>query len=195
MSQIDKSPEQLDAEAAASSTLGDRIAMHRLMFRKDAGLPLKLHQRDGDDSGLGAPFNTMFANYLDGQAGHSDSWNAALLWMREQFCRRSHSTHQEPPDWGGSLCYRLTSHVIRWEWGLPEAMGALGLTDTALTERTLESALRAVESRLEWVMSGDPPEVKREPSEWMATPVKPHQPLDGLHGEDCPRCRRLNGAA
>jgi hypothetical protein len=188
MSNVPISPEQRQAEAAQPKLeLGDRIILHRLMFRKDAGLPLKLHQRDGDDSGLGAPFNSIFAAYLDG-TGHGDSWNAALLYVREHVCRKTHSKHWAPIEWGGSLCYRLTSHVIRLEWGIPETMGRLGLTDEALTGHTLETALRDVERRLEWVMRGDPPEVRREPAEWMATPIA-HKPLDGLHAVDCPQCR------
>jgi hypothetical protein len=187
-----KSDAQLDAEAAPLD-LDDRIAMHRLIFRHDAGLPLRLHQHDGEDAGLGAPFNAMFAAYLDGQLRHTDSWNGALLWMRERLCRQTHSTHWAL-EWGGSLCYRLTSHVIRLERGLPETMENLGLADEPLTKRTLDSALIVIEHRLEWMMRGDPPEVRREPREWMAPELK-HKPLGGLHAHECPQCRRLNGSA
>jgi hypothetical protein len=189
VSNVPISPEQLDAEAAPLD-LDDRIAMHRLMFRHDAGLPLRLHQHDGDDAGLGAPFNAMFAAYLDGQLRHSDSWNGSLLWMREKVCRQTHSTHWAPPEWGGSLCYRLTSHVIRLERDIPGTMESLGLADEPLTKRTLESALIAVENHLEWMMRGDLPEVRREPREWMA-PASAHKPLGGLHAAECPQCRRL----
>lgn len=188
MTTIDRSPEQLDAEAAIKPDLGDRIAVHRAMYRHDNGLPLKLHQFTGDDEGIGAAFNSLFAAYLDGTAGHTDSWNGALLWMRERVCRGRHSTHWAA-EWGGSLCYKLVSYVIRQEWGIPEAMGRLGLTDEELTAKTLESALVAIERRLEWMLYGEAPEVKREVAEWMSAPHR-HHVTPGLHLEECEQCRR-----
>ena len=189
MTDIRKSDAQLDAEAAEERDLGQAIAIHRLMYRHDNGLPLKLHQRDGDDAGLGAPFNSLFAAYLDGTIGHTDSWNGALLWMRENVCRRTHAKHWEPKVWGGALCYRLTSHVIRREWPLSTAMAQLGLTEDALSQRTLNSALMVIENRLDYILRAERPEVQREPREWMAAPHV-HVGLPGLHAEDCPQCAR-----
>ena len=189
MTDIRKSDAQLDAEAAEDRDLDAAIAAHRLMYRADNGLPLKLHQRDGDDSGLGAPFNAILAAYLDGSLGHTDSWNSALLWLRERVCRANHSKHWEPKAWQGSLCYRLVSFVVRLDLEMPEAMARLGLTDAALSERTLDSALRIIENRLEFMLRADPPEVKREPIEWMSAPHVHHR-LEGLHAEDCGQCRR-----
>lgn len=190
VTRVDKSPEQYDAEASRpleERNLASAITLHRLMFRKDAGLPLQLHQRDGDDAGLGAAFNATFIAYLDGSTGHTDSWNSALLWMRERVCRKTHSKHWQPAAWGGALCYRLTSHVIRWDMTIPQAMARLGLTETKLTERTLDSALLAVENRLEWMLRGDPPDVERSPAEWMAT-AHVHHRVAGLHAQECEQC-------
>ena len=213
MTDIRKSDAQLDAEAAAPEDrdLDAAIRDHRILFRVETGL-LKLHARDGDDAGIGPPFNPVFADYLNAMAwrekpGQTEKppmapaampWSKSLLFLRWMVCRKTHVKHWEKPEWGGSLCHALVSYVIRHETSLDYARLQLGLPDEGKSRRTLDSALLVIERRLEALLQDDrakqalPP---RSPSEWMAAAYR-HQPLGGAHALECenPVCRARRAA-
>lgn len=187
MTDIRKSDAQLDAEAAEDRDLDQAIAAHRILYRVETGV-LKLHQRDGE-SGLGPPFNPIFAAFLDEQYG-SFPWSKALLFLRWNVCRRTHTEHLEHTEWRGSLCYALVSLVIRHETSLDYARLQLGLPDEKRTRRTLDSALLVMERRLEALLADDKAKQSlpaRTPAEWMATDYG-HRRLPGLHALECPQC-------
>ncbi len=188
MTNVDKSPEQLNAEAEPleERDLDAAIAFHRTLYRVETGL-LKLHQRDGE-SGLGPPFNPIFAAFLDEHYG-AFPWSKALLYLRVMVCRKTHSGHTRD-EWNGSLCHSLVSSVIRHETSLDYARLQLGLPDEGKTRRTLDSGLLIIERRLEALIADDKARQAlpaRSPAEWMG-PQHVHRPLDGLHREDCPQC-------
>lgn len=192
MTDIRKSDAQLDAEAAApleDRDLDAAIDVHRQLYQVETGI-LRLHSRDGE-SGIGPPFNPVFAAFLD-ERYHAFPWSRSLLFLRWNVCRRTHSQHWERAEWRGSLCFELVNYVIRRESSLDYARLQLGLPNEGKTRRTLDSALLVIERRLEALLADDKPEVRRDPVEWMASPHA-HRPLGGLHGEDCPQC--LRGAA
>ena len=149
MTRIDRSEAQLDAEAAApleERDLDAAIEMHRTLFRAEVGI-LRLHQRDGDDAGLGPPFHHRFADFLDEHYG-SFPWNRALLWMRYRVCRSSHPEHLRA-EWGSGLCGELVSLDSRGEYSLDRARLKLGLPHEGKSRRTLDSALLVIERRLD----------------------------------------------
>lgn len=190
MTRVDKSPEQLDAEASAPEDrdLEQAIAAHRLLFKAETGI-LKLHQRDGE-SGLGPPFNPIFAAYLS-EEYFAFPWSKALLHLRWRVCRQTHTEHLERPEWGGSLCHSLVALVIRQEHGLDMARLQLGLPDEKRTRRTLDSALLAIERRLEVLIEDDKAKQSlpaREPREWMGAVHRPRHDQPGLHQAECPQC-------
>jgi hypothetical protein len=197
MTEIRKSDAQLDAEAQPleERDLDTAIALHRGLFRDDLSAMIRLHARDGDDAGLGPPFNPVFAGYLSDEFG-SLQWNRAWFYLRHRVCRSSHSEHWERPEWYGSLCGRIVHLVIREEYPLTWAMAKLGLTHEGKSRRTLDSGLLIIERKLEAIASDDKPELRRDPSEWMA-PAWDHRCLDGLHLAECenPVCRRRRAAA
>jgi hypothetical protein len=200
MTRYEKSDAQLDAEAQPleERDLDTAIALHRGPFRDDLSAMIRLHARDGDDAGLGPPFNPVFAGYLSDEFG-SLQWNRAWFYLRHRVCRSSHSEHWERPEWYGSLCGRIVHLVIREEYPLTWAMAKLGLTHEGKSRRTLDSGLLIIERRLE-VMADDRPESSpRSPAEWMA-PAFEHHALDGLHRQHpdnggCPQCWRRGAAA
>lgn len=190
---VHKSDAQLDAEAAAplkERDLDAAIAVHRLLYSAETGV-LKIHQRDGE-SGLGPPFNPIFEAFLD-ERYHAFPWSRSLAYLHWAVCRRTHVKHWDRPVWRGSLCYSLTSLVIRRELSVGRAQWELGLPDAGKTRRTLDSALLTIERRLETLAADDKPEVRREPAEWMAVARGERHDQGGLHASECPQC--LRGAA
>lgn len=190
MTDIRKSPEQLDAEATGpleERDIGAAIKWHRTQFCAEVGI-LRLHQRDGE-SGLGPPFTHPFVAFLDEQYG-AFPWSRSLFFLRHRVCRTSHPEHHRL-EWRGALCHELVNLVIRQDYSLDAARLKLGLPHEGKSRRTLDSALLVIERNLERLMSEQKPEVHRDPAEWMA-PVHVHRPLGGLHGEECenPVCRR-----
>ena len=191
MTDIRKSDAQLDAEAAAPEDrdLDQAIAAHRILYRVETGI-LKLHQRDGE-SGLGPPFNPIFAAYLDEHYG-AFPWSKALLYLRLMVCRKTHSGHTQRDEWNGSLCHSLVSYVIRHKTSLDYARLQLGLPDEGKTRRTLDSALLIIERRLEALIADDKAKQAlpaRTPAEWMAGQHQ-HVAMPGLHAIECPQCNQ-----
>ena len=190
MTSVDKSPEQWNAEAAEpleERDLDFAIAMHRTMYRVETGL-LKLHVAHGE-SGLGPPFNPVFAAFLDEQYG-SFPWSKALLFLRVRVCRQTHPQHWDRPEWRGSLCHQFVSLVIRHETSLDYARLQLGLADEGRARRDLNSCLLVIERRLEVVLADEKAKQAlpaRSPSEWMA-PLHEHIAMPGLHAIECPQC-------
>ena len=206
MTAVDKSPEQLDAEAAAPASgeagvpLEERdikaaIATHRALYRADLGI-LRLHVRDGE-SGLGPPFSPAFEHFLDQLYGQVFPWSKALLALRNH-CRLDHRPkHVDRPEWRGSLCHALVTLVIRQEYSVDMARLQLGLPDAGKSKRTLDNALLFIERRLEDMAQqqdqAQKATVSRSPAEWMA-PAHEHRALPGLHAEECEQCRRRSAA-
>jgi hypothetical protein len=191
MTDIRKSDAQLDAEAAAieDRDLDAAIDLHRALYQVETGI-LKLHQRDGE-SGLGPPFNPIFAAFLDEQYG-AFPWSKALTYLRWNVCHRTHVTHRERSEWSGSLCHSLVSLVIRHDLAVGRAQWQLGLPDAGKTRRTLDSALLVMERRLESLLADDKAKQlpARTPAEWMATDHG-HRALPGLHAAECEQCNRV----
>jgi hypothetical protein len=197
MTRIDKSPEMLDAAAANRAQpieerdLSAAILMHRTLYAADLNWLSKLHVRDGE-SGIGVPFNPVFEAFLDGRLGQFP-WNRALFAVRVD-CRANHAPkHTDRPEWRGSLCYVLTSLVIRFDYSLLAARLELGLPLDGKTRRTLDNALLFIESdlklqhrRQEQAQSAS---VARMPAEWMGK-GHVHVGLPGLHRDECPQCAR-----
>ena len=190
MTRVDKSPEQLDAEAAAPLEERDldlAVLAHRRLFRVECGI-LRLHQRDGE-SGLGPPFSQLFENYLDGRLG-AFPWSRALFHLR-YVCRGNHPEHLRE-EWRGALCWALVNLVVRQDYSLGGARKELYLANEGKSRRTLDSALLTIERRLEDQLAAERQRqtpVQRSPSEWMA-PAHVHHRLEGLHAEECEQCRR-----
>lgn len=189
MTDIRKSDAQLDAEATTPSPpLAPRIALHRRLAKAD-GYIVRLHVQEGDDQGIGVPFNEQFVRYLEERYGTQYPWQNGLRTVRTE-CRRSHSDHWERPEWDGSLCYRLVSLVCRYDYSFSRACYELHV-DPDRTEAVMQRALRRIEERLDELQARATSTVESDKGrhDWMA-PAHVHRPLDGLHREDCPQCRR-----
>lgn len=201
MTRVDRSPEQLNAEAAQpleERDLEAAIALHRALYRTDLNWLMKLHVRDGE-SGLGPPFSPVFEAFLDGRLGQFP-YSKALTALRYA-CRRDHRPkHVDRDEWRGSLCHALVSYVIRQDYALDAARTELGLADAAKSRRTLDNALLWIERRLEEMAQqqdqAQRATVTREPREWMHEEPHRHRALDGLHSVDCenPVCRDRRAA-
>ena len=183
MTDLRKSDAQLDAEAAQpleERDLGAAIVLHRTLYAVETGL-LKLHQRDGE-SGLGPPFNPVFAAFLD-EAYFAFPWHRSLDHLRG-VCLNLHTKHFD------DLCFGLVSLVVRYGFSLDYAHMRLALPDPAKTRRCLDSALLTIERRLETLLSEDRARqtYERPASEWMAS-VHVHRHPPGSSLEDCPQCR------
>lgn len=219
MTRLEKSPEQLDAEAAdtlrselnpvrgrgslgvpadsrpAPDPIEERdldaaIALHRALYAVDISWVMKLHQRDGD-YGIGVPFNPVFEAYLDGRLG-AFPWSKALQSLRQN-CRVNHAPkHTDREEWRGSLCHSLLVIVIRHEHPVAEAQRQLGLPNAGKTKRTLDNALLFLERRLEdayWRDQQTQP-VQRTPAEWMRVEHRQRHDQPGMHRVDCQQCLR-----
>jgi hypothetical protein len=189
VTQIRKSDAQLDAEAAQpleERDLDAAIVLHRALYRADIFIA-RLHQRDGE-SGIGPPFSPPFENYLDDRLG-GFPWSRALFWLRYRVCRSSHPEHLTRPEWGSGLCYRLVDLVVRREFSLDMARLELGLSSGPRSRRTLDSALLAIERRMEDQARLEQAKQSRPrlPAEWMG-PAHHHRALGGLHAAECPQC-------
>jgi hypothetical protein len=185
VTRVDKSPEQLNAEASPEDRdLDAAIALHRALYQVETGI-LKLHQRDGE-SGLGPPYNPIFAAFLDEQYG-SFPWSKALLYLRWNVCRRIHHNHRHRDEWNGSLCYSLVEAVVKHELSVGRAQWELGLPDNDATRSTLNSGLLTMERRLEALLQDDKAKQDlpaRTPEEWMA-PERSHRATPGIHEDEC----------
>ena len=184
MTDLRKSDAQLDAEAATpleERDLDAAIRAHRLLYGMETGI-LRLHQRDGDDQGLGPPFNYLFADFLDANY-HALPWHRSLDHLRG-VCGALHTKHFD------DLCFGLVSLVVRYGFSVDYAHYRLALTDEGKTRRCLDSALLTIERRLETLLSEDRARqtYERPASEWMASAhIHRHPPGSSL--EDCPQCR------
>ncbi len=193
MSRVDRSPEQLNAEAAAPyAPLAPRLVLHRLLAHDEATI-LKLHVRDGDDSGVGVPFNETFARFLEEKYGTQYPWSAGLKSVRVE-CRRSHPEHWRDP-FRGSLCATLVSMVCRFDWDYGKACLELGLYPSK-TEATMQRALRRIEERLDELQARATSTVESDKGrhDWLA-PVHEHRSVPGLHMQECRQCLRREGEA
>lgn len=192
MTAIPKSDSQLDAEAADTVDLTRRLAMHRALAHAEVSI-VRLHQRDGDDSGIGIPFAEPFVRYLDEAYGMAFPWSAGLKALRTE-CRRSHSEHWSAPEWRGSLCYQLVSMTCRFDWSFERACYELVVTPER-TERTLHRALRRIEDKLAELQARASETVHADAGrhDWMA-PEHEHRAMDGLHAAECPQCIRKAAA-
>lgn len=193
MTRVDVSPEQLNAEAAApaSADLVGRLALHRALAHAETSI-VRLHQRDGDDAGLGPPFSHPFVQFLDESFGVSFPWSAGLKTLRLE-CRRSHSEHWRD-EYGGSLCYRLVSMTCRFGWSYQRACYDLQVTPER-TERTLQRALKRIEDKLAELQARATETVHADAgrNDWMA-PAHQHRAVAGLHAVECPQCLRRAAA-
>jgi hypothetical protein len=168
-----KSDAQLDAEAAAPPRdLDAAIALHRLLYQDDLFFA-KMHQRDGD-YGIGVPFNPIFAGFLD-------EWYATTLW---------HRAYQRINL--GLYARALVNLVIRQQYSVDMARLRLQLPDAERTDRTLTSALTAIERRMDTQLEPEPQQ--RTPAEWMGRPHEHREP-GGPLPDECPQCRRLDNPA
>jgi hypothetical protein len=187
MTRVDKSPEQLDAEASAPQLpLAPRIALHRLLAHAEVSIA-RLHQRDGE-FGIGVPFSHPFERFLDESFG-TFYWSAGLKALRQE-CRRRHSDHWHRPEWRGSLCYALVSAVCRFDVAYTRACFDLWV-DPVRTEPTLHRALHRIEQKIDELQARASEKVHSDSGrhDWLA-PEHEHHALEGLHQEDCMQCRR-----
>lgn len=211
MTQVDKSPEQLSAEAAAPPVpLAPRLALHRYLSHQETSI-VRLHQRDGEPEetdprrvvrktnrhGIGAtglPFSHPFERFLSESFGQTFPWSAGMKAVRVE-CRRSHSDHWERPEWNGSLCYRLVSLVCRYDWSYSAACYELHV-DPERTEAVVHRALRRIEQKLTELQARASEVVASDSgrNEWWSAPHE-HHVVPGLHESECLQCLRRRAAA
>ena len=211
MTRVDRSPEQLNAEAAApQEPLSQRIALHRKLYTGET--IYRLHDRYGDPGGgydpdnddpkpkprangwgagaTGLPFSAAFRRHLSGSTGLQFPYATAVkaMWVE---CRRAHAEHKRS-EWRGSLCRTLIDMTVAGEWNFDRACLAIGVHPER-TERTMHHALNRIESKLaELEMRATEP-TPRSAAEWMA-PEHVHHAVPGLHEQDCRQCQRRTAA-
>lgn len=137
MTRIDRSPEQLDAEAAVRSFLNrshprDPLTAWRAAAHHEA--PSKMHQKPTAE--MGVDLAEQLARYIDGSAGHFPVHDALLRWDHQ--CRQR---HQRWPDHRGRpVCAEIAWMVLRDQCSLQFAADQTGVTWTR-AERLLLGAI------------------------------------------------------
>jgi hypothetical protein len=217
MTRIERSPEQLDAEAAGpEQRLELLIEDHRALYRADLALP-RLHIRTGytpDEEGATGPdshigwtgmeFTEPFLRYINWDSKSQEagvrppvSLGPGYAWAKAFYaqwaeCRRYHREHHGRPEWRGSLCRQLVSLTVRYDLSLESACLVLGVTP-ARAGRTLRIGLLWIESSMDRWLKRQEEQARplRSRVLWRDSGERHH--LAGLHAEDCPQCK--NGVA
>lgn len=138
-----------------------------------------------------------YVGNIDDDPGYGEvfPWTKAYQ-LTSNWCRRNHPHHRGPDNnWRGSLCRQAIRLVIDIGWSPEHAARVLKAPEL---DMVLETALAQVERFM------DESRAKVEQRETQdrgvyevyesAAPME-HRPLEGLHREECPQCRRRSAAA
>lgn len=207
MTSIDKSPEQLDAEAAGPQlhvTLPDAIALHRALWQDDNRIP-RLASRQPpvvtDESGqpetqethTGMPISAALTRRIFTEwPGAMYPWVTALKALRQD-CRRRHYWHRgaDRPYWRGSLCWQAVHTVIVREYSVSAASDLLRADRL---EDVLLSALAYMERHIDEQQARQEQRQKHDRGVFVVGVADEHEhhAVPGLHAAECdnPKCRR-----
>lgn len=215
MTRIEKSPEQLDAEASAP--LSATIALHRGLARDDAYIEkLVSHQPpttfDYEKAGwdqheaaiIGMNMSARLYRYVEAPSGGEFPWRAGFRRLRRH-CRNHHRPYHmgsDVPWYRGSLCQesvRLT--VLGPEKRTAKLDGPLSVHDASQLLRYdhLEPVLREAFAYIEAAMSDFRARAERRAREetgrfTIYDQPPEHHAVDGLHRAECPQCRKKEAA-
>lgn len=203
MTRIDRSPEQLDAEAGRRDLpLNALIALHRSLRKDELHIdrltadeppvfvdPNTGERRSDEMSKLGPTLSFRLTAYITGSYGTTFPWARAAFLLRVT-CRREHPEHQDRREFRGSLCNRLVNLVVGEGWDPGKASVFLDI-DPDRARRTLGHALRTIEAHLD-AQRERAERAQREAagrfSLWESG--HEHHAVPGLHSAECPQCRR-----
>lgn len=217
MTRIDRSPEQLSAEAAAPQrNLADTILLHRALAARDLWIsrmtttapPVFTDKNGGRSSDpmsqLGPTLSwplTAFISYKieDGEMvetpAQSFPWSVGLASVRHH-CRRDHTTHWDQEVWNGSACHAIVSAVVRRGMQLERACFETGLSLSLGTD-LLTKAFARIENKLKELQVKATEVVKSDEgrNDWQSLPHE-HRAVPGVHADECqnPICRSLRVA-
>ena len=194
-------------------TLEQSIADHRGMYRDELNLKPTQHAVPSDtepilvngvyvevtDSGElgGMPFSMPMTRRL----GHPENFGSMFPWSKAWWrlkaeCRRTHPFHRasDRPYWRGSLCHQLVAFTVVRGFSIENAAKILRYDNP---EPVLRYALTFIEQQID--LSRKKAEQRHREEQGygpgaVPMPVHEHQPLPGLHAQECPSCKRRNAA-
>lgn len=220
MTRVDKSPEQLNAEAAAGTrdlrSFSDLIEEARAAYRGDLTFKPVTSRVPSDPEPMDvAQYDAATMTYMPGSetidvvdagelGGYALTQRMVRLleghyrefpWMKalhalRDKCRKEHPEHLDRNEFRGSLCYRLAYLVVVTGRSPGEACLELGIGG--------DKARRNLRTSLLWIERAEDEYRRRAQqretgfSEGIES-VERHG-LPGLHSQDCPRCRRETAA-
>jgi hypothetical protein len=219
VTRIDKSPEQLNAEADESlphwvcgkpkcqdRSLDHLVETHRRLQSSELFLeylttdnpPVFVDPQSGERraeraSQIGPNLSHPMESYITASYGTQYPW-AKAAWLLKMQCVREHPEHAGREEFWDSLCARLVSLVIRDNHDPGKAAVRLKI-DPDRARRRLARCLRSIESNLyvqrkRWELR------EREDAGRFSIGEREHvhHVVAGLHEQDCPQCRKRRAA-